>query len=457
MKSPFAQALDHRYDLTRLIRKQPGWEKRRPFVVHAVCFPDITVHQLALAPDAPQELIIDRFGARGGEIAKSIQRVLAYHRGKRENRSMPGAGGAEMLRSLLAADIRIEVPMAEEFMDEYEELVTLTQSQAEVLRRLAKARRLAVRGCAGSGKTMLAVERAKRLAAEGKDVLLVCFNKALRAHLRRTEGSSGVEFWNFHALCVHWAHRAEVELPDFPDGEAPQDYWDEDLPLALIEAMEKKGPQYDALFVDEAQDLRNDWLEALLAMLREPEKDPVWLFLDDNQKVYDQQLDVPPEYTPVELDVNCRNTRAIHKEVIKKYRGEIEPKAIGPKGRDVELYRTDHQPATVAEIIERLCGREEVPPQDIVVLSAHNVDNSEVGASKPGRFELVKEPQPVGPYIRFSSIRGFKGLESPAVILCELEDIDEATLDQQLYVGMSRARNYCAVVAPKATSKKAMK
>ena len=52
--------------------------------------------------------------------------------------------------------------------------------------------------------------------------------------------------------------------------------------------------------------------------------------------------------------------------------------------------------------------------------------------------------------IRFSSIRGFKGLESAVVVLCELEDIDERTRDMQLYVGMSRARTHCVIVAPPA-------
>ena len=56
----------------------------------------------------------------------------------------------------------------------------------------------------------------------------------------------------------------------------------------------------------------------------------------------------------------------------------------------------------------------------------------------------------VGPFVRFSSIRAFKGLETPVVILCELEDLDEATYDEQLYVGMSGAKNHCVVVVPQA-------
>jgi hypothetical protein len=50
--------------------------------------------------------------------------------------------------------------------------------------------------------------------------------------------------------------------------------------------------------------------------------------------------------------------------------------------------------------------------------------------------------------IYFSSIRGFKGLESPVVILCELGDLDDDSRDQQLYVGLSRARNHCVIVSP---------
>ncbi len=34
------------------------------------------------------------------------------------------------------------------------------------------------------------------------------------------------------------------------------------------------------------------------------------------------------------------------------------------------------------------------------------------------------------------------------MILCELEDLDDETIDQQIYVGMSRAKNHCVVVAP---------
>jgi hypothetical protein len=134
--------------------------------------------------------------------------------------------------------------------------------------------------------------------------------------------------------------------------------------------------------------------------------------------------------------------------VVKKYEGSIEPEVLGPPGRDVDLLQTDDQASTVAAVVQRLCGEEEVVPQDIVILSSHGIETSSVAGIGANGYSYEEDPSPVGPHIRFSSIRGFKGLESPVVILCELEDLDRETMDQQLYVGISRARNHCVVVAP---------
>jgi len=85
----------------------------------------------------------------------------------------------------------------------------------------------------------------------------------------------------------------------------------------------------------------------------------------------------------------------------------------------------------------------------VVILSSHGREKSAVAAALGTRL-LPVEPTKHDLGVRFSSIRAFKGLESPVVVLCELEDLDTATLKQQLYVGMSRARNHCIVVAPPA-------
>ncbi|MEJ7655578.1 MAG: ATP-binding domain-containing protein [Thermoleophilaceae bacterium] len=306
----------------------------------------------------------------------------------------------------------------------------------------------------GGGREVFLVHHARGRAGQaargkGEEVLFVCFNRALLEHLRRSESQARISFFTFHGLCTHLAGRAGVELSSYPKGEAPPEFFREELPHALLEATDTLGGLYDALIVDEAQDLHGDWLEALTTTLRDEDESSAWLFTDDNQRVYDAILDVPREYRPFDLTVNCRNTQAIHREVMKLYEGDVVPEVKGPPGREIELHPTDDPRRTVKGVLARLCGQEEIPPQDVVVLSSHGLARSEVARGGGGSYGFVPERGKLGKHVHFSSIRGFKGLEAPVVVLCELEDLDEESRDQQLYVALSRARNHCVVVAPK--------
>lgn len=332
IKDPFTQALDHRYNLERLISTVDEWNGRELLIGHAVALPDVTVHQLALAPDAQRELLLDRIDVRD-HLAAAIERVLAFYHGARDRRRLPGAAGQAMLRELLAPTVTLQIPLAEEILDEQEALILLTAEQSVALRRMARNPRLALYGCAGSGKTMLAVEHAKRLRAAGQDVLFVCVNRALLEHLKRTEGRSGVDFYTVHGLCTRLAALAQIELPRYPPGQAPPAYFDQELPDALAAAVEALGPRCDAFIVDEAQDLKGHWFAALQLTLREERKASIWLFLDDNQRVYGDGFAPPADFVRFELTVNCRNTRAIHREVMKLYSGPIVPEIRGPEGR----------------------------------------------------------------------------------------------------------------------------
>jgi hypothetical protein len=309
--------------------------------------------------------------------------------------------------------------------------------------------RMAIYGCAGSGKTMLAVEHAKRLASAGKDVLFVCFNVALARHLATSERHDTITFSNFHRLCRHYAYKAKIDVPQHLGGDPPASFYLDDMPEFLVAALDELGPQWDALIVDEAQDLHDHWLDALRYGLRDEPNAPVWLFLDDNQRVYEAELTVPTDFLRYVLDTNCRTTRAIHRQLLRLYDSELVPFVRGPEGREPELHHADDQTATVAALLERLLGPDDVAPDDVVVLSSHALDRSAVGQALGHR--VAREPgKRRGREVRFSSIRAFKGLEAPVVVLCELEDLDIDTRKQQLYVGMSRARNHCVIVAPPA-------
>jgi len=447
MPDPFGQALNHRYALQRKIEEVEGWKDRRLFLVHALTFPHISVHKLVLGPDAPPQIVGDRNDL--ADMCAFIERVLAYHEGSRDQRIAPGPQGEAMLEQLLAPTFRIEVPMATLFEEEERQLVELTEQQAALLNHFGRDRRMVVTGCAGSGKTMLAIERARQLAAAGRKVLFVCFNKALMRHLQGSSKVDGLDFFTFHGLCTWLAHRAKIELPKH-DGDPPPEFWSDVLPDALVDAIAALGGQYDDILVDEAQDLHSDWLAALTCTLRDEHEGSIWLFMDDNQRVYDATLEVPDEYRPFDLTVNCRNTQAIHNEVMKLYAGAVRPEVKGPTGRSPKLLLSDDEPTAVAGVLDELCGRQDVRPQDVVVLSAHGRDHSAIYGEDTGRWRYTDKRGRKGNCVFFSSIRGFKGLESPVVVLCELGDLDAQSRDNQLYVGLSRARNHCVIVAPKA-------
>jgi hypothetical protein len=443
MKDPFQQVIDHRYDLERKLEAAERGLGRGLFIAYAVAFPDISVHKLVLAPDAPAEVVLDRNALR--DVAGAIDAVLAYHAGSRDRRQPPGARGADVLRDLFAPRVTIRVPLSADFLSEEEAFVQLTSQQSALLGQFGRTRRLAVTGCAGSGKTLLAVEQASRRAQQGRRVGYVCFNRALRDHLKR-KAPPGVSFHTFHSLATHLAHKARIALPQYENGKAPADFWSETLPNAMVEACGALGGEFDDLILDEAQDLTDDYLAALMCTLRDESDALVWMFLDDNQRVYHVQLAVPDEYVRFDLQVNCRNTRAIHREVMSHYRGALTPVSLGPDGRDVEVVTTDDQPGEVGRLVTRLCGLDEVAPQDVVILSSHALEKSRVGQSPPDGFTYSADGAATGRVVRFGSIRGFKGLEAPVVILCELEDLDPDTAAQQRYVGMSRAKNHCILV-----------
>src|SRR5262249_40697943 len=134
-----------------------------------------------------------------------------------------------------------------------EAIIRLSEQQFTILDYMRSHRRVAVSGCAGSGKTVLAVAKAKELAAQGFRVLLTCFNRALAAHLEEVvEGVTGLEVRSFHQLCRRLATEAEVAL-DWP-AQPTVDFFERDLPEALVRAADRLGTRYDAIVADEAQD-----------------------------------------------------------------------------------------------------------------------------------------------------------------------------------------------------------
>ena len=354
----------------------------------------------------------------------------------------------EMLRELLAPEVGIEVPMASEFLDEEEQLDQLTHEQTMLLRRFGRDQRMVVTGCAGSGKTMLAVEQAKWLAREGQGRAVRLLQPALCATTcGSARGDSGVDFLTFHGLCVApRASRPGVELPELRRRRRRRSSGTRSCRTRWSTRSTSSAPQYDALIVDEAQDLHNHWLDALMCDAPRRDEALVWLFMDDNQQVYDARLDVPTEFRPFDLTVNCRNTQAIHREVMKKYEGEVEPevdRARGPRRRADPHRRPGRRGRRRDRAALRQGGGAAAGRRRPLLARLRELR----GRRRPAAGPLPASSRSrasSATTIHFSSIRGFKGLESPVVILCELEDLDDDDASTSSSTSASRGRGTTA-------------
>jgi len=327
MKDPVKQVRDNQFALARLLKRTPEWPIDDPLMSHGLAFPLSSVHQFSLGPGSDPAIIVDRNDL--SDLPAAIARILAFHRGARDKRRRLGEAGVEALVDLLAPTVAIRVPLGEQLLDEEAQLETLTAEQSHLLARMRRDPRMVITGCAGSGKTMLAVNHARRLARDGHRVLFACFNTKLREDLRARYGTEGLEIESVHSLAVRLGRRAKLDMPGGDWDELGDQFWNEQLPDKLVEACALLDVQYDALMIDEAQDLHNRWLASLTCLLSDPGVSPVWLFMDDNQNVYGSKLDVPGEYRPFELTVNCRNTQAIHREVSRSTWGRWCPRSAG--------------------------------------------------------------------------------------------------------------------------------
>lgn len=149
-------------------------------------------------------------------------------------------------------------------------------------------------GPPGSGKTNLLLLRAEFLAGTGeKNVLILTYTRALADFIKTGIGAAGLispkQIRTFHSWAAehifqHLGQQAIKKGTDFDDDARSEI-------LALVKEANSKLPTpklYSAIFVDEAQDLTCDELDALLCL-----SDNVCICGDARQGIYQRDgLDV---------------------------------------------------------------------------------------------------------------------------------------------------------------------
>jgi hypothetical protein len=478
-RPPFQQASDNRYALIRKLQELPAWPAGlRPIAGEAVALPDVDLDSMRgrlglLGLDAEQDLIADQSTFADepdgrAELKAFLDRAFAFW-GAKAGEQAPGRAAIQLLHDTLFEPFEISSLLRHEIGAGEAAATRLTTGQYQLLTTLGGVRRAAIVGGAGTGKTMLAAEKARRLARQGFTTLLICFNAPLARMLAEATADVAAETGQltvatFHQLCQDLGREAGV-LGERPEP-VTQVWWDETLPNALVEAGERLGPRFHAIVVDEGQDFAPDWLLALEALSFGGRDDVLYVFHDPAQAIYREDVVGQLGLTEYPIGMNCRNAQSIHALVARFAEGGLESIALRDDGRVPELIEADGPAATLEalrKVLHRLRVEEDVPPWHIAVLTGARLEESAVWRQRRFGNEVLdnpavddqgkhlgaaahETPELASDAILCDTIRRFKGLERPVVVLVELDGVAPDKLDALLYVGASRARQHLVVI-----------
>jgi hypothetical protein len=475
-KSPYLQAREGMFELIGAVKENFGTGHSAagcPFS-YAVVFPD--VHAPPATPESESWETLD-IGTLTGPISSPLERNIMKAREKlrrnysRDNVSLETAG---QIRQFLRPDFERIINRSTSISRTEEQLISLTEEQYAYLDISAANDRVLVTGAAGTGKTVLALECARREAAAGRSVLLLCFNKLLGKWLQsEIEGaeSSLITARTYHSFLrsVIASSSYEVEFSERCKNASQREIYEELYSFYSELAISERGKEFDMLVVDEAQDLVcEENLGVLGGLLRGGIAGGRWAIFGDftRQAIYgtgkkfegDEQAiemlrDKRIVFSIIPLKVNCRNTRQIGEETALLSGFESLPyrlTEINGLAVDYRYWKNrEEEIEHLGKAIRRLLS-EGVATKDIVILSPNRFEKSAVSELASGAGYSIVDVQdiagePEGSII-FSTIHAFKGMESPAVVLCGFSDILSEEQRSLLYVGMSRARSHLVIL-----------
>lgn len=465
INNPISQALKAKYSIRSKLNEHPRWRSLALGNVlrgHAVFFPDLGDANALSRPDMPAALI---GSASTLQTPKEwIDDAFTYWGNNAGSLTPIGRRGIEVIREVFAKSFVVAPLVSSRLAEQEERRLVLTKDQLRVLDFLRSHRRVAVSGGAGTGKTVLALEKARRLASEGFKTLLTCYNRQLADHLSSLcSGMTNLDVMSFHQLCYRQVERANQASGRDLVTEAKvtypgKDLYDVQLPNAFAYSLEVLPDRYDAIVCDEGQDFRDEFWVPLELLLSDYERSPLYVFYDDNQNIYARAGTFPIRDEPFTLTTNCRNTAPIHLAAYKHYKGvPVSPPDI--EGDDVQFDVSpgrDTQASKINARIVDLIARQGVAAGDITVLIADALRKADYYATLR-RLPLPKPATWLEEGIRsnntvlIDTLQRFKGLESPIVILWGLDTIDLARSEELLYVGVSRAKSLLVVAGTAAT------
>jgi hypothetical protein len=434
---PVAQARRGKYALREYADADHRWQRRRVRWAHAVALPFTDVDDGFATPDCPRWSIAGRHDL--SDLVVRLRDIL-----DRQEARHPPASRTDVvhMREIVRGRMHPQAGLLDEAAEREAQVDRLTQQQAMVLNAIQLLHRVEIRGGAGSGKTWLAVEQARRLSRQGRRVALLCYSRGLARFMeRRTQllphRHRPAYVGTFHGLGGRWG--AE------PGSDDDSDFWERRLPaqMARMAADLPPGQRFDAVVVDEAQDFADTWWPALLAALRDEDSGGVYVFTDEGQRVFARFGGPPLALVPLVLDQNLRNTRQIADTFSPL--APMRMRLAGTEGPEVQFVECAAEDAVgVADDRVDLLIEEGWRPEDVALLTTGSRHPEQVARQEEGQ-DTYWESFWDQDQVFYGHVLGFKGLERRVVVLALNETEMRERSRERLYVGLSRARDKLVV------------
>ena len=456
--SPFKQASDARFSLLKRLKNNFKFDfDIENGITHGigVIFTENNFNLRSSEWDLSYVLDAHSINSNPEYLANFIKKMSKYWLKKREKFSL----NVEQIEQLRYA-LRPEVELAKmlrysvEIVDE--NLTALTISQYRALDLIPYNKRIIFEGSAGTGKTFLAIEAARRLSMQNQKVLFLCFNPLLAAYL-----THNVSFPNLNITSVHeflYDHLSDKkDFTRIPNKEIfSGNKYVKELPTEFLDQVNVADEdKYDVLLLDEAQDLlSSEYLMALGAVLKNSWEEGNWyVFLDSRNQTHisgyfdGEALNELKRYRLVyyPLTENCRNTVEIITQTKLLTGLGFSAHPLHNLSGESKIFWYDSPSMEYEEIKSFIIHlKNNFNAGDITLLTSKQFGSKSLHQKLMNDFIIEKLSRDSAVKFPFNKITvcdpiNFKGLENRIVCIIDIDN--KKDLDQYLlYVSFTRAR-----------------
>jgi hypothetical protein len=448
-EGPFAQVGGASAALYNFLRL--GGVEFRGLLGKGVMFPDIEFAMTG--PDIDLDIVYDLRDA-SHSINRFLERIISKAAAQHPPAEVTlNESRRRQIVDALRGDFDFRPSLRHTAQSVNQDLIALTTEQYRILDAMGENDRLLIRGAAGTGKTMLAVEEAHRASANGRRVLVSCFSRNLADFLSvRLSSYPSVHVDSIHRLMARFVHQADLtyRLPETADAY----FYEVALPDLCFEAMLNVSTfePFDTLIVDEGQDLMLDRYWDIFDALTVGgiAHGQIRVFYDPRQNLFCGSPDgialrlknsFPAK---CELSLNCRNTQptSVVGALVCGQTLGVTAKTDGPESVLEFFVDARDQQRRIRRLLSRLLS-ESVEPDQITILSRKQRPGSGVAVFEdcPAPIEDITEGGRASKgHISFCTVAGFKGLEADFVLLIDIDNLSDSEQQSILYAGVTRPR-----------------